>query len=139
MNIPKCPACGSTTVQYHYSMSTCMGWAHIIKDGVDISEDPNYHTSYYTCCNCRRRFHISSHCGEDEIVDDGPDTTTYIPEAITPTSITTEGVLPDYYLAVTDKTLKNEIEVPLQVDLNQIMDEIKKLGAAIEELKKELK
>ena len=73
MTIPKCPACGSTRVQYHYSTSTALGWAHIIENGVDVSENPNWVTSYYSCCNadCRHDFHIVEHLGEIDVVDDG--------------------------------------------------------------------
>ena len=72
INISQCPNCGSTTVEYRYSTSTLMGYSQIIKDGEWQSCDPNWHTSYYTCCECHHKFRIREQYGEIvDITDDG--------------------------------------------------------------------
>lgn len=68
----KCPYCGKCHAQYHYSTSTCMGWATIIKDGQVVSQNPNIQTSYYTCLECRHKFSVQEQYGEViKVTDDG--------------------------------------------------------------------
>lgn len=62
-----CPKCGKSYYQEKYSVSTAMYSPIVIKDGEIISEDPNYHTTYCTCCACGIDFSIRRHKGETEV------------------------------------------------------------------------
>lgn len=52
----KCPICGSTHFVVGPSVSTCVYYPPIIKDGVNINPDRNKCTTSYECCNCGNRW-----------------------------------------------------------------------------------
>ncbi len=52
----KCPHCGKCHYREDYTTATALGWYHIIKDGVDISENPNTQTTHCTCLECGGEF-----------------------------------------------------------------------------------
>lgn len=56
MSSIKCPNCGESYYKEEYSVTTCLGWTPIYKDGVLINEDPNTITTYCHCCNCGEHF-----------------------------------------------------------------------------------
>jgi len=35
MELIRCPNCGKSYYQYHYSVTTAMGWTPIFKDGIE--------------------------------------------------------------------------------------------------------
>lgn len=67
-----CPNCGSKNYTYHYSESTCLGWAQVYEDGKLVSSDPNVTTHHLTCSKCKHNFRIAMNQGKIlEIYDDG--------------------------------------------------------------------
>ena len=52
----RCPHCGKCHYREDYTTATALGWYHIIKDGVDISENPNTYTTHCTCLECGGEF-----------------------------------------------------------------------------------
>ena len=56
----KCPYCGESYYQEHYSTCTCLGWTPIYKNGVLINENPNITTTHCTCCACGKSFTYSN-------------------------------------------------------------------------------
>ena len=68
----KCPNCGESHYQYHYSTTTAMGWIQEYKDGIPVNSNPNISTSYCTCCECGHDFYYTEQYGEvQSIVDQG--------------------------------------------------------------------
>ena len=60
----KCPNCGANHATYHYTISTALHWTPVVKDGTLISNDPNFSSSYYTCCECGNNFIVREQYGE---------------------------------------------------------------------------
>lgn len=60
MELIKCPNCDESYYQENYSITTCLGWTPIYKNGVLINENPNVSTTYCTCLNCGNNFSYSS-------------------------------------------------------------------------------
>ena len=54
--IIKCPHCGDSYYRELYSVTTCLGWAPIYKDGVLMNENPNTKTSECQCISCGKMF-----------------------------------------------------------------------------------
>ncbi len=54
----KCPHCGESYYTIEESLSTCVYYPPIIKDGVNINPDRNTTTQYCRCLNCNERFTI---------------------------------------------------------------------------------
>lgn len=52
----KCPKCGASYFEVGPSVSTCVYYPPIIKDGVNINPDRNKLTTSYTCCECGHRW-----------------------------------------------------------------------------------
>ena len=48
----KCPKCGAKYFEVGPSVSTCVYYPTIIKDGVNINPDRNKIVTTYTCCEC---------------------------------------------------------------------------------------
>lgn len=48
----KCPKCGAKYFKVSHSVSTCVHYATIIKDGVNINPDRNTDVTTYICCEC---------------------------------------------------------------------------------------
>ena len=67
MKVIKCPNCGISHYQENYTTATAMYSPTIIKDGVVVSEDPNYYTTNCTCCACGVEFYIRQHRGKTEV------------------------------------------------------------------------
>lgn len=68
----KCPNCGESHYQYHYSTTTAMGWIQEYKDGIPVNSNPNISTSYCTCCKCGHDFYYTEQYGEvQNIIDQG--------------------------------------------------------------------
>ena len=62
--IIKCPHCGKSYYSMGYMSSTCIGYNRIFKDGVEITKDPNYHTTQCHCLECNKDFCITVHEGK---------------------------------------------------------------------------
>ena len=72
MELIRCPNCGKSYYQYHYSVTTAMGWTPIFKDGIEQNCDPNISTSYCTCCECGHNFYYEEQHGKIiKVVDQG--------------------------------------------------------------------
>lgn len=54
----KCPHCGVSYYTIEESLSTCVYYPPIIKDGVNINPDRNKTTTRYRCLNCQKEFDI---------------------------------------------------------------------------------
>lgn len=52
----KCPYCNNSYYELKYSSTTCLGWAHVYKDGELISSNPNTTTHYCLCLACGQEF-----------------------------------------------------------------------------------
>ena len=52
----KCPKCGAKYFEVGPSVSTCVYYAPIIKDGVNINPDRNKSVTTYTCCECGHKW-----------------------------------------------------------------------------------
>ena len=48
----KCPKCGAKYFEVGATVSTCVYYPTIIKDGVNINPDRNKSVTTYTCCEC---------------------------------------------------------------------------------------
>lgn len=48
----KCPRCGASHYRVGPSSMTCVYYAPVYKDGVNINPDRNKSTTQYECCNC---------------------------------------------------------------------------------------
>ena len=48
----RCPKCGKSYFTVGPTVSTCVYYPPIIKDGVNINPDHNIHRTSYTCCEC---------------------------------------------------------------------------------------
>ena len=126
--IPQCPNCGCTRVQYNYSTSTLMGYTKIIDNGKLESCDPNWHTSYYTCCKCSHKFHISERYGRvEEIKDDGP--VPQVPISNIPLNAS-EGTS-----TISIKEIpETEIKFKWQIDIEDLQRQMKEVKEALERL-----
>ena len=52
----KCPKCGAKHFEVGPSVSTCVYYPTIIKDGVNINPDRNKCVTTYTCCECGHKW-----------------------------------------------------------------------------------
>ena len=52
----QCPHCNESYYMENYSISTCMYYPPIYKDGVNINPDRNTTTVCCTCMNCNKDF-----------------------------------------------------------------------------------
>lgn len=52
----KCPKCGESYFSEGVSITTCLGWIPVYKDGKLISENPNITSTECTCINCGEKF-----------------------------------------------------------------------------------
>ena len=48
----KCPRCGASHYCVGPSSMTCVYYAPVYKDGININPDRNTRTTQYECCNC---------------------------------------------------------------------------------------
>ena len=136
MNIPQCPHCGGTRVQYKHSMSTAMGFVQIINNGVWEDCDPNYHTSFYFCCKCHHNFYIREQYGKVvDVVDEGE--TKEIPIESTPINVS------DNTTEITASTLtintgKNANDIQMkyqwQIDIEDLQRQMKEVKEALQRL-----
>ena len=133
-SIPQCPNCGSTTVEYRYSTSTLMGYSQIIKDGEWQNCDPNWHTSYYTCCKCHHRFHIREQYGKIvDVTDEGQEQE--IPIIEMPLTVSN-----DTYTSIETETLYipnvsgTEVKYQWQIDIEDLQRQMKEVKEALERL-----
>ena len=51
-----CPYCGESYYKELYSISTCLAWTPIYKDGVLMNSNPNRTTVCCECLNCGKQF-----------------------------------------------------------------------------------
>lgn len=64
----KCPKCGSLSAHIGMSTSTCMGWsAYYDEKGNYVNNDPNIHTTEYTCRKCGTKYVVSTQHGKSTI------------------------------------------------------------------------
>ena len=136
MNIPQCPHCGGTRVQYRYSTSTAMGFAQIIDNGVWEDCDPNYHTSFYICCKCHHNFYIREQYGKViDVVDEGE--IKQVPIEKMPISVNdnTTAVAGSTLTINTDKTA-NEVQIKYQwqIDIEDLQRQMKEVKEALQRL-----
>lgn len=133
----KCPNCGESHYQYHYSVTTAMGWTQVYKDGVLQNSNPNVSTSYCTCCKCGHDFYYTEQYGEvQSIVDQGKkpevptlDITPSEPSAGEALTVKAEDVL---FMPVKNETV---ITIPTDKDIEEVKDEIKELKKELDEIK----
>lgn len=60
----KCPYCGESYYMEAYSITTCVYYPPIYKNGVNINPDRNTKTTQCHCQNCGKNFSYQSICGE---------------------------------------------------------------------------
>ena len=134
MNIPQCPNCGSTTVEYRYSTSTLMGYSQIIKDGEWQNCDPNWHTSYYTCCECHHKFHMRRQYGKIvDVIDEGQEQKIPIVEMPLTVSDDTYTTAPIDTLYVSGTT-ETEVKYQWQIDIEDLQRQMKEVKEALQRL-----
>ena len=136
MNIPQCPNCGGTRVQYRYSMSTTMGFVPVIDNGILEDCDPNYHTSFYTCCKCHHNFYIREQYGKViDVVDEGE--IKEIPIEKMPISVS-DNITAATASTLTINTDKNENEAQIkyqwQIDIEDLQRQMKEVKEALQRL-----
>ena len=132
MNIPQCPNCGSTTVEYRYSTSTLMGYSQIIKDGEWQNCDPNWHTSHYTCCKCHHRFYIREQYGKIvDVTDDGEEAT--VPVLKVPINKPDSSSITSATIKV-DNNISTKIKYQWQIDIEDLQRQMKEVKEALERL-----
>lgn len=127
MNNFKCPNCGESDYIVHYSTSTALyAPAHFV-NGKQVSSDPNYHTSYCTCCKCSHDFTATEHEGNITYEDKGM--TEQIPVIPTPITIDDTKKLTLNDLTVKSSTEKTSVTIPSINDLlEKIIDKLDQLN-----------
>lgn len=133
----KCPNCGESHYQYHYSTTTAMGWAQIYKDGIPQNSNPNISTSYCTCCTCGHDFYYTEQYGEvQSIIDQGkkPEVPTLnipinAPSAGEVLKVKAEDVL---FMPSGKETA---VAIPTDKDIKEVRDEIQELKKEVSEIK----
>ena len=63
-----CPYCGERYFAIIQSTSTCMAYIPIIKDGEEISKNPNTYTQECECLGCGKNFSIVTQKGKTSIL-----------------------------------------------------------------------
>lgn len=130
-----CPNCGVSHYSVRYTSTTAMGWIQTYKDGVPQNDNPNISTTFCTCCNCKHNFHYRVQYGEViDIVDDGK-----LPEVpvieLDDLTKTTDTDIEYAKLVVKPSECKNEIEIPIQLQVDKILKELEEVKEEIKELK----
>ena len=133
----KCPNCGESHYQYHYSTTTAMGWIQEYKNGEPVNSNPNISTSYCTCCECGHDFYYTEQYGEvQSIVDQGkkPEVPTLNisinePSAGEVLKVKAEDVL---FMPSGKETT---ITIPTDKDIKEVKDEIQELKKELDEIK----
>jgi len=135
MNIPQCPHCGGTRLQYRYSTSTAMGFTQIIDNGVWEDCDPNYYTSFYICCKCHHNFYIREQYGKViDVVDEGE--IKQVPIEKMPISVNDNTTVTASTLAINTNKNATEAEIKYQgqIDIEDLQRQMKEVKAALERL-----
>lgn len=130
-----CPNCGVSHYSVRYTSTTAMGWIQTYKDGVPQNDNPNISTTFCTCCNCKHNFHYQVQYGKViDIVDDGK-----LPEVpvieLDDLTQTTDTDIEYEKLVVKPSECKNEIEIPIQLQVDKILKELEEVKEEIKELK----
>ena len=133
----KCPNCGESHYQYHYSVTTAMGWTQVYKEGILQNSNPNVSTSYCTCCECGHDFYYTEQYGEvQSIVDQGkkPEVPTLNvpinePSAGEVLKVKAEDML---FMPVKEET---GVTISTDKDIKEVKDEIQELKKEISEIK----
>lgn len=129
-NLIRCPNCGASHYQYHYSVTTTMYFPPIYKDGINTNPDGNLTTNYCTCCECDHDFYYQVQYGEViEVMDQGKREP--IPTISILDGSNTLTLDPDYSLAKPQHTESTEIEFKMSP---QLMETLEKLSKSIEQL-----
>ena len=132
----KCPNCGGSHYQYHYSTTTAMGWAQVYKDGVLQNSNPNVSTSYCTCCECGHDFYYTEQYGEiQSIIDQGkrPEVPTINVPINAPSSGEALTVKAEDVLFMPTKE-ETAITIPTDKEIKDEINELKKEISEIKEL-----
>ena len=134
----KCPNCGESHYQYHYSVTTAMGWAQVYKDGILQDSNPNVSTNYCTCCECGHDFYYTEQYGEiQSIIDlgkkpEGPTLNVPINASSTEevSKVKAEDVL---FMPVKGETT---VTIPTNKDIADIKEQIVNIKKELDEIKK---
>ena len=132
----KCPNCGESHYQYHYSTTTAIGWTQVYKDGILQNSNPNVSTSYCTCCECGHDFYYTEQYGEvQSIVDQGkkPEVPTLnvpinAPLAGEVLKVKAENML---FMPLEKETT---VTIPTDKDIKEIKDKLAELKEQISEM-----
>lgn len=65
----RCPSCGNSYYAIRYTTSTAMYSPIIVKDGIIMNNDPNYHTYHCQCIACGKFFNATAHQGAIESIE----------------------------------------------------------------------
>lgn len=132
----KCPNCGESHYQYHYSTTTAMGWIQEYKNGEPVNSNPNISTSYCTCCECGHDFYYTEQYGEvQSIVDQGkkPEVPTLNMPINAPTAGSVLKTKAKDVLFIPSKT-ETTITIPASKDLDEINKKLERLTKMVESL-----
>lgn len=133
----KCPNCGESHYQYHYSTTTAMGWIQEYKDGELVNGNPNISTSYCTCCECGHDFYYETQYGNViKIIDQGKKPE--VPTLNVPINAPSTGeVLKVKAENVSFMPSEKETTatIPTDKDIKEVKDEIQELKKEISEIK----
>lgn len=113
-----------------------MYYPPIYKDGINVNPDGNITTTYCTCCNCNHNFHYKIQNGEIlSITDDGevePTPINYL-ESISVSDSTTKTSDIDY-LFIKSPSVKNEITIPTNLDIERLEKKIDELAQKLDQI-----
>ena len=132
----KCPNCGESHYQYHYSTTTAMGWIQEYKNGEPVNSNPNISTSYCTCCECGHDFYYTEQYGEvQNIVDQGkkPEIPTLNVPINAPSAGEVLKVKAEDVLFMPSKK-ETTIAIPTSKDLDEINKKLERLTKMVESL-----
>jgi hypothetical protein len=137
MELIHCPACNASHYQYHYSVTTAMGWTQVYKDGVLQNNNPNLSTSYCTCCECGHDFYYTEQYGKvQSIVDQGikPEVPTLdVPINAPSAGEVLEVKAEDMLFMPSGK--ENTVTIPTDKDIQRLEEKIDKVSQDLQDFK----
>ena len=135
MNI-RCPNCDASYYIEHFATTTTMYYPPVYKDGVNVNPDGNITTITCTCNACGHDFTYQTQYGKViDITDCGKTKEVPTVEMPSVTSLDDSTMVDD---AIYIKP-KNDIEIPLAVDLSSVEQKIDELRQELNELKELVK
>ena len=133
----RCPNCGESHYQYHYSTTTAMGWIQEYKNGEPVNGNPNISTSYCTCCKCGHDFYYTEQYGEvQSIVDKGkkPEVPTLNVPINAPSSGEALTVKAEDVLFMPSEK-ENTVTIPTDKDIQRLEEKIDKVSQDLQDFK----